>query len=102
MEVRKVLRYYSDCGKGFWKKDKAIKHDENCKCWKNPKFKSCMSCKLKNFIKDSNGMEHEPQYLQVWTENRCKHSECGIPVHEEYEQIRMNCEFYTPSKPVNP
>ncbi len=55
MIAKKVIRYYSECGRGFWKKQQAISHDENCKCWKNPKFKSCLSCKHKCIIKDSNG-----------------------------------------------
>lgn len=35
MKAKKVIRYYSDCGKGFWKKQTAINHDINCKCCKN-------------------------------------------------------------------
>lgn len=101
MKTKKVLRYYSDCGKGYWKKQNAISHDENCKCWKNPKFKGCLSCKHKHFIKDSNGMEHETQYLQTWDMNNCKHSESGKPAHVDYDHIRINCPFYEPKKPVN-
>lgn len=91
MKSKKVTRYYSDCGKGFWSKQKALTHEEYCKCWKNPIFKTCLSCKHKNFVKDSNGMENEPQYLQTWTENKCKNSEFGVPVHEDYEDIRKYC-----------
>jgi hypothetical protein len=96
MKSRKVIRYYSDCGRGFWKKEKAITHDKNCKCWKNPKLKTCLSCKHKNIIKDSNGMENEPQYLQKWESNECKHSESGAPVHENAEHIRHYCQFWEP------
>ena len=96
MKAVRVLRYYSDCGKGFWSKQKAILHDKNCKCWKNPKFKTCITCKHKNFIKDSNGMEHEPQYLQTWDSNECKNSEYGVPAHKDYEHIRKYCPFWEP------
>jgi len=98
MTVKKVLRYYADCGRGFWRKQQAITHDENCKCWKNPKFKSCLSCKLQNIVKDSNGMENEPQFLQTWKTNNCKHSDSGIPVHNDYDHIRKNCPFYEPKQ----
>lgn len=54
MIAKKVVRYYSDCGRGFWKKQQAIAYDENCKCWKNPIHKTCLSCKFKNIINDSN------------------------------------------------
>lgn len=94
MEVKRVLRYYSDCGKGFWKKQQAISHDENCKCWKNPKIKGCLSCVHKSFSTDSNGMESEPQYCQTWQVNNCKHSDNGTPVHKDYYHIRKYCEFY--------
>jgi len=96
MIAKKVIRYYSECGRGFWNKQKAIKHDENCKCWKNPKFKSCLSCKNKCFILDSNGMEHEPQYLQTWETNLCQYSGSGVSAHENYQHIRLNCDFYEP------
>lgn len=91
MKTKKVTRYYSDCGRGFWKKNQALTHDENCKCWKNPKFKTCISCKLKDIRSDSNGMESESQYLQTWEYNNCKHSGKGSPVHNDFEHIRKHC-----------
>lgn len=98
MQVKKVLRYYSDCGRGFWKKQQAITHDENCKCWVNQKFQCCLSCKHKNIVNDSNGMENEPQFLQTWDTNNCKHSDSGVPVHDKYDHIRKYCPFYEPNK----
>lgn len=94
MKIKKVLRYYSDCGRGFWSKQKAIIHDVNCTCWKNPKFKSCMSCRHKKFVQDSNGMEHEPQFLHVFTTNMCKNADNSIPVHKDFEHIRKNCYYW--------
>lgn len=94
MKTVKVTRYYSDCGRGFWKKQQAVTHDINCTCWKNPKFKTCISCIHKSFVKDSNGMEHEPQFLETWDSNNCIHSESGSPVHEKFDHIRRNCNFY--------
>ena len=98
MIAKKVNRYYSDCGKGWWSKQKAIKHDENCKCWQNPKFKSCLSCKFKNFITDSNGMEHEPQFLQTWKSNECLNKEMDFntmqPAHENAPELAINCKHW--------
>jgi hypothetical protein len=98
MISKKVTRYYSDCGRGFWKKQQALLHDKNCKCWKNPKFYSCLSCIKKDFRVDSNGMEHEPQFNQTWNYNNCQNSESGVPVHEDFEHIRKNCSFWKPIK----
>ena len=93
-EIRKVTRYYSDCGRGFWKKQQAINHDKNCSCWKNPKFKTCISCKHKDIRVDSNGMEHEPYNLETWKFNNCNHSDSGIPAHKDFDFIRKYCPFY--------
>jgi len=94
MKSKKVIRYYSDCGRGFWKKNQALTHDQNCKCWKNPKFKGCLSCKHKNIVKDSNGMEDEPQFLDTWDTNNCKYSGLGIAVHPDFDHIRKMCPKY--------
>lgn len=94
MQSKKVIRYYSDCGRGFWKKQQAISHDENCKCWKNPKYESCLSCVNKCIRTDSNGMEDEPQFFQTWKYNACEYSEKGIPVHKYFDYIRMYCINY--------
>jgi hypothetical protein len=47
-----------------------------------------MSCKHKDFIQDSNGIEHEPNNLETWSTNNCPHSNNGVPVHKDYEEIR--------------
>ena len=49
------------------------------------------SCKL---MAEANGMENEPQFLQTWDMNNCKHSESGVPVHKDFEHIRKYCQFY--------
>lgn len=94
MREKKVTRYYSDCGRGFWKKQQALTHDENCKCWVNPKFKCCLSCKFKQIVNDSNGMEHEPSNLQTWKTNLCEYSGFGVPAHKDYDHIRLHCPKY--------
>lgn len=91
MIAKKVTRYYSDCGRGFWKKSQVLKHDENCKCWKNPKFKTCISCKHKDIRLDGNGMALDPEYFETWVYNNCIHSEEGVPAHEKFEHIRKYC-----------
>lgn len=41
---KKVMRHYTPCGKGHWKKADALSHAESCKCWTNPKHKTCKTC----------------------------------------------------------
>lgn len=98
MEKRKVNRYYSECGKGFWKKEQALNHEKNCKCWKNPKIKGCLSCINKSIKTDSNGMELEPQFLQYWKYNDCIHSDAGVEVHKDFDYIRKNCLYWESKK----
>lgn len=94
MKSKKVTRYYSDCGRGFWKKQKALNHEQNCTCWKNPKFRSCLSCVHKCIVIDHNDME--VPYRQTWQTNLCKFSDSGIPVHPEFDFIRKKCKHYLP------
>ena len=86
MKSKKVLRYYSDCGKGFWKKQKALKHESNCKCWTNHKNKTCKTCKYV-FFEDTGyggswGCNHPNKYGE--------HN--GAPNGINY--ISVNCIFY--------
>lgn len=96
MIAKRVTRYYAECGRGFWKKETAIKHDSNCKCWKNPKYKTCLSCKFKCFGSDSNGMEHEPHLLEAWQVNKCTNPKMDMdtmftPAHKNAEILNINC-----------
>lgn len=80
MTIKKVLRYYAECGRAFWRKADCVRHEHNCTCWTNPKLKCCKTCKFLKVFKDSNGMEHEPQFLHTWTQR-----ECSNPKFNEYE-----------------
>lgn len=96
MEIKIVKRYYTDCGKEYKTKKGCENHEYYCKCWTNPKYKTCLSCKYKNLVYDSNGMELEPQFLQTWTTNDCKNPEMNLntmftPAHEKADYICINC-----------
>ena len=96
MKTRRVTRYISDCGRGFWNKKVCLNHEESCKCWTNPKHKTCKTCKFGNNYEDSNGMEHEPQYLHVWRQWECLNPEFDYdkhftPAHEKAEDLCINC-----------
>jgi hypothetical protein len=46
MIVKKVTRYYADCGKSYSSKSYCLWHEKVCKCWTNPKFRTCKTCKF--------------------------------------------------------
>jgi len=79
--MKKIEAYQSDCGKKFFNKQTAKRHEIICKCWSNPNQKTCISCKFGEFIKDSNGMEDEPQYLQTWRQWDCKNPDWNYDLH---------------------
>ncbi len=97
MKSKKVLRYYADCGRGFWKKGSCLGHEKRCKCWTNPKYKTCLTCKFHNLIKDSNGME-EP-YRENFITRECNnanfdHDRDFRPAHENAPDLCIDCEMW--------
>jgi len=81
MRTVRVTRYISDCGRGFWTKKTAETHDKNCRCWTNPKFKTCKTCAFCTVENDSNGMEHDPKYLQTWASIECHNPDFDYDKH---------------------
>lgn len=99
METKRVTRYISDCGKGFWKKSRCATHEENCKCWTNPKFKTCKTCKHGENVHDSNGMEDEPSQLHEWRQWECRNNEFDYDkhftaAHKKAADLCINCPIW--------
>ena len=94
MRIKKVLRYYADCGKGFWKKETCISHEENCMCWTNPKNKTCKTCKFGRYL----GFDDETGdggYFECENfDNDGEHT--GAPRDIKY--ISVNCSYYFEDK----
>jgi len=89
MISKKVYRYYADCGKAYWTKRACLDHEKICICWKNAKFKTCLTCVHKNIKVDDDGE-------QSWQYNDCKNPEMNlntmfIPAHEKADYICINC-----------
>lgn len=66
-----IVRYKCECGRKFASKRAAEYHEAVCKCWTNPKNRTCKTCVHGSLVNDSNGMEDEPQFLQTWTNWHC-------------------------------
>lgn len=96
MRQKRVTRYISDCGKGFWDKKSCLNHEDRCRCWTNPKYKTCKTCLFGVQITDSNGMEHEPALLHTWRQWRCLNPKFNYDVdftqaHENASDLCINC-----------
>lgn len=91
MKTKRVTRYIADCGKGFWNKNTCEIHEENCKCWTNPAFRTCKTCEFANEFEDSNGMESEPQFLQTWRQIECKNPSFNDELH--FNQAHENAPY---------
>jgi len=89
MKIKRVTRYISDCGKGFWKKRACLTHDENCKCWTNPRNKACKTCCYGGKVKAEPdvGMEGYWECGNIHVE---EHS--GAP--EGHDYISVGCPFH--------
>ncbi len=103
MKTKKVIRYYAECGKAFWNRLSCLNHEENCKCWKNPKYKTCLTCKHHEIVNDTNGMEHEPHLLHKWIENKCNNEKFIHDIHfneahEKAPDLCINCTLWESNK----
>lgn len=106
MKMKRVSRFIADCGRGFWNKNSCTEHEINCKCWTNPKYRTCKTCKYKKIVHDSNGMEHEPQYLHTWSQIECQNPKFNYDIHfhaahKNAEDLNINCAIWE-SKNVPP
>lgn len=103
MKSVKVNRYIAECGRGFWKKNLCLKHEDNCKCWKNPKYRTCLTCKWSKTIRDSAG---ESPYEETWQYRECQNPAFDeskfTPVHEKAPDVCINCPIWETNKPHAP
>ena len=95
--MKEVKAYQCDCGRKFHTKKAAYLHETfACKCWTNPKFKTCKTCKFGKQVKDSNGMESEPQHLHTWKQWQCSnplfiYDTHFTAAHENAPDLNINC-----------
>lgn len=94
MHAKKVTRYYSECGKGYWSKRSALDHEENCMCWGNPKNKTCKTCKYGDYI-PWDGETGDGGYWGCDSPNYNEEHSGGPP---KVDYISVKCEGYR-SKP---
>jgi len=94
MYKKRVIRYFADCGKGFWSKQSTIKHEQKCTCWTNPKLRTCKTCVFGNIEIDSNGMD--APYLETWAYYDCTNPKFieatdFTPAHKTNPTLCINC-----------
>jgi len=91
MIKKRVTRYYSDCRKGFWNKQSCLNHEENCKCWTNPKNKTCKTCVHSNFI-PYEGDTGDGAYFECQAINPVEWH-AGAP--DGVDHLSVNCKQHT-------
>lgn len=98
--MKEIKGYVTECGKKYFNKQSAKRHEVTCKCWGNPDLKTCVSCKFGEFIKDSNGMEDEPHFLHTWRQWDCKNPLFKYDDHftqapnDKTNSLCINCPVY--------
>lgn len=95
--MEEIKGYKTDCGKKYFNRQSAKKHEATCKCWSNPALRTCLSCKFGDYITDSNGMEDEPQYLHTWKQWDCSNVEFNYDTmftqapNDTTNSLNINC-----------
>jgi hypothetical protein len=82
MKVRTVKRFMAICGRGFWDKNKCLIHEQNCKCWTNPKYKTCKTCKHGRNSRDEGWQCDNPRFV---------YDIHFTPAHKNAEDLCINC-----------
>ena len=91
-----VIKWKCECGKKYSTRRIAENHERVCKCWTNPKHKTCKTCKFGKQEWDSNGMEDEPDKLHQWRQWKCGNPKFNYdihftPAHKNADDLCINC-----------
>lgn len=90
MEKKTVVIYIADCGKKYQTKAGCIVHEQVCKCFTNPKFKACHTCKFNGGFEKEDGERQRVCLSPSWEYNRMKNF--FIPNTRTFDCI--NCPLY--------
>lgn len=85
MEEKLVKIYIADCGKKYHSRSGAIAHEKNCKCWTNPKHKTCLTCDWA-LNQDRRHMCFNEDF------NKDIHF---TPAHENAPKLNINCPLWS-------
>lgn len=94
MRSKRVTRYYAECGKGFWKADRAAIHEDNCKCWGNPKNKTCKTCAdgcYANYEEDTG----DGGYWECMNGDNKNDGHVNDLIEIEVDYISVGCEYHS-------
>ncbi len=92
-----VIMYQAECGNKYQSRTGCVSHEKRCKCFSNPRFRACHSCKF------NAGLVSEDGYFY----RDCKHPEYdfdtlnpfNIPNTKSHDCI--NCPLYEPKEPYS-
>lgn len=91
MKITRPYRYIADCAKGFWSKSDCLKHESNCKCWTNPKNRTCKTCEFGQYEE----YEADTGYGGVWV---CGNSDNDSDHHkgagDKVDYLSAHCDHY--------
>jgi hypothetical protein len=104
--MKEIVAYKCGCGKVYVGKKACRLHEEVCTSWKHPKHRTCKTCIFGKQIADSNGMEHEPQFLHTWKQWKCSNPNFIYDVHfksahANAADLCINCHVWQNKKQVS-
>ncbi len=94
MITKRVTRYYADCGRAWWTKKACLTHEKNCKCWTNPKHRTCKTCRFatkdSESIEDGHGQVIKTEsWFDCTNPSQADKEHSGAP--EGHDYISVNC-----------
>lgn len=97
MEKITVVMYAANCGKKYQSRSGCVAHEKVCKCFTNPKFRACHSCKFNGGLESEDGERYRNCLHPDWDYDRMK--PFNIPNTATFDCI--NCPFHKSKNPFN-
>lgn len=93
MKKLKTTIYIAECGRKYFSRSGALKHEGICSCWENPKNKTCKTCEHGSYYKGYSATREEPGENAGWD---CSHKEFEEHKnhHHNVDYISVNCRYY--------
>jgi hypothetical protein len=96
MKTKSVIHYIADCGRKYHTKKCCLSHELVCKCWTDPKYRTCKTCKFEHWAEDGDG-------YRSWRVNDCKNPKFNYDIHfkqahEKAPDLCINCTLWEPKQ----
>jgi hypothetical protein len=97
MEIKQVTIFIADCGKKYWSRSGCKAHEKVCKCWTNPKHKTCLTCAFSANYSDCEGEQSFHSGGVFCNSPEFEYDKHFTPAHENASDLCINCPLWQSS-----